>query len=249
MNLSGMIGLAVLLIFLLVLVALSLIGRKRPAGAVREIPAFSRLNKAIGLAVESGKRIHLTLGRGKISEMEAASTLVGLDILEKVARAASVSDRPPVATSGDPMVAILSQDALRRTYRSIGAASQYDPSSGQMSGVTPFSYAAGTLPVLYDEHVSATVFSGHFGSEVALISDGAERTGSFSIGGSDSLPAQAILYASIQDALIGEELYAAGAYLKPTPAHMASLQTQDIFRWAVVALMVAGALLKFLGVI
>jgi hypothetical protein len=246
-NLTGIVGLAVLLAFFFILIAFSLIGRKRPAAPLREIPAFSRLNKAIGLAVESGKRMHLTLGRGKVADLEAASALVGLDLLERVARSASVSDRPPVSTSGDGLVAVLSQDTLRRTYRSIGAASQFNPSSGQMSGITPFSYAAGTLPVMYDEHVSATVFSGHFGSEVALISDAAERTGGFTIGGSDSLPAQAVLYASVQEALIGEELYAAGAYMKSTPIHNASLRTQDILRWVLVIVMVAGAFLKFLG--
>jgi hypothetical protein len=245
-NLNALVGLSVLIAFIVTLVIFILIGRRRPAGPLREIPAFSRLSKAIGLAVESGKRMHLTLGRGKVSDMEAASALVGLDILERVAHAASVSDRPPVATSGDPLVAILSQDALRRTYRSIGAASQYDPSSGQMSGVTPFSYAAGALPVMFDEQVSATIFAGHFGSEVALISDAAERSGGFSMGGSDSLPAQAVLYASVQEALIGEDLYAAGAYLKSSPIHTASLRAQDILRWAIVLALIAGAALKFL---
>lgn len=248
MNVAGTLGLGAFLIFFSLVAFLGWRGRKNPV-ALRELPAFGRLLHSIGLAVESGKRLHVSLGRGNFYDSQAASALVGLSILERIARSASVSDRPPVATSGDGLLAVLSQDSLRSTYRAIGAANQYDPNSAQMSGPTPFSYAAGVLPVLYDEQVSTTVFMGHFGSEVALITDAAERMGSFTLAGSDSLPAQAVFYAAAQEPLIGEELFAASAYLKSNPVNIASLQVQDIFRWLLIIAMFAGAALKFFELI
>ena len=61
------------------------------------------------------------------------------------------------------------------------------------------------------------------------------------------LTGQAILFASSQESLIGEELFAAGAYIGAGPVHMASLTVQDILRWVIVIVLLAGASLKFMG--
>jgi hypothetical protein len=169
-------------------------------------------------------------------------------MLQRIARAASISDKPPVATSGEATQAILSQDTLSSAYSMIGAGDQYDPASGQLSGVTPFSYAAGALPVIYDQEVSINVLAGSFGSEVALITDAAERKGITSLAGSDNLPAQAILYATAEEPLIGEELYAGGAYLQAGPVHLASLRAQDILRWVLTGAILLLSAAKLVGV-
>jgi hypothetical protein len=245
----GAIGLAFVVIFFFVMIIFTVTGRNRPGLHLRDIPAFSRLGRAIGLAVEAGKRMHITLGWGGVNDLRGASALVGLTILERIARLASISDRPPVSTSGDATSGILSQDTLSGTYKAIGAGFQYEPTTGRVSGLTPVSYAAGTVPVIHDEQVSATVLAGHFGSEAALITDAAERNGSLTLAGSDSLTAQAVFAASAQEPLIGEELFAAGAYINAGPVHASSLRAQDIFRWVLVAAILIGAFLKLLGIL
>lgn len=222
---------------------------RRSKTLLREIPAFTRLRRAIGIAVETGERLHVSLGWGSLSDLPAGSSFVGFTILQRLGRTASVSDRPPVATSGEGSLALLSQESLRSTYSSIGEEAVYDPAAGRLTGLTPFSYAAGTLPVIFDEDVSANIMAGHFGSEVALLADAGERSGSLTIGGSDSLPAQAVLFVAAQEALIGEELYASGAYLRAGTTHLASLRAQDFLRWVVIAVILAGAVLKVAGVL
>ena len=88
---------------------------------------------------------------------------------------------------------MFSQDTLSATYRAVGEARQYDSGQGRVSGLTPFPYAAGVLPNLYDEQVSATILAGRFGSEVALIADASERSDGLTLAGSDSIQAQAVL--------------------------------------------------------
>lgn len=244
---TGFLGLILVLLFIGLMVFFAMGKRWQSRRNLREIPAYSKLSQGVGKAVESGQRLHISLGHGGVNDVQGASTLIGLSLLQRIARAASISDRPPVATSGEAIQAALSQDTLYSVYRTIGADHQYDPTSGQLSGLTPFSYAVGTLPVVYDQHVSLNVLAGHFGSEVALITDAAERSGSMSLAGSDSLTAQAVLFATAQEPLIGEELYVAGAYTKTGPMHMASLRTQDIVRWVIVGAVLVGAFLKFVG--
>jgi hypothetical protein len=56
------------------------------------------------------------------------------------------------------------------------------------------------------------------------------------------------LYAAAQDPLIGEELFASGAYVGAGPSHEASLQVQDVLRWLIIIALVIGALFRLVGV-
>jgi hypothetical protein len=241
-----MLALGIVLFTALLLLAIMYLRRKSPA-VLRRIDAFERLNRAVGLAVENGTRLHVTLGRGNLFTSRGASALAGLAMLRRLAERTSMSDRPPIATSGDASLSILSQDTLQAGYRAAGAEDQYRVSTGRLAGLTPFSYAAGTIPVTRDEMVSTNVVIGDFGSESALLVEAADREDANLIAASDNLSAQSILYASAQDPLIGEELFASGAYVGAGISHEASLQVQDVLRWLVIAAIVGGAILKLVG--
>jgi hypothetical protein len=247
-SLAGLIGLALVLVAAGLLLGLAFI-RRKSAPVFREIPAFTRLKRAIGVSVEAGTRLHVSLGRGGLQTFNAAPGLAGLAMLRQLTEQTSASDKPPVVTSGAADLAILSQDTLQAGYRAAGAEDLYEPTTGRLTGLTPFSFAAGAIPVMRDEDVSANIFIGHFGPEVALLTDAAERTGSPVVAGAIDPSAQALIYASVEDPLIGEELFAAAAYSNGGVAHQASLQVQDILRWALILVLLVGSGLKFLGVI
>jgi len=237
------------MVFFFLMSGFALYGNKRSLPPLRSINAFTKLGKSIGISVEAGKRIHLALGRGLITSVNAASSYIGLNVMQRIARVATVSDRPPVATSGDASLSLLSQDSLKSAYRSMGVQSQFNLSSGRLTGVTPFSYAVGAISVINDEESAIDVMLGNFGSEVVLIADASERNGNASLAGSDQLLAQAVLYASSEDTLIGEEMFAAGAYLKSGVLHRASLYAQDTMRWLIILGILIGVLLKLMGIL
>jgi hypothetical protein len=248
-NWMNIAGLVLVIVCVGLMFAFLLLYRGRPQRGLRFIPAYNRLRRAIGLAVEDGSRLHVSLGSGDLLGQQAAPALVGLSMLDRVSQLSSISDRPPVSTSGDSAMAILSQDTLRSGFRAANALDQYDPTRGRLTGLTPFSYAVGVIPTVIDEQVSANILVGHFGPEVVLITDAAEQKGTFTMAGSDSLPGQAVLYAAAQEPLIGEELFAGGAYLQAGPMHAASLRTQDVLRWALAGVLILGALLKLVGIL
>lgn len=240
-------ALVIVVIAALLLVAFTFMRRRSPA-ALRPIQAFERLSHAIGLAVENGTRLHISLGRGNLFTARGGSALAGLAMLRRLAERTSVSDRPPIVTSGDASLSILSQDTLQAGYKAAGADDQYRATTGRLTGLTPFSYAAGTIPVMRDENVSANVLLGEFGAEAALLAEAADRENTHLIAASDNLSAQAVLYAAAQDPLIGEELFASGAYVGAGPSHEASLHVQDVLRWLVILAILVGALLRMVGV-
>lgn len=236
---------------ILVLAAILFVGltlwRRRSPGAFRIIEAYERLNRSVGLAVENGTRLHVSLGRGNLFTARGGSALAGLAMLRRLAQRTSVSDRPPVVTSGDASLAILSQDTLQSGYRAAGAEDQYRFSTGRLTGLTPFSYAAGALPTIHDENVSTNIILGDLGAEAALLAEASDRQNATLIAASDNLSAQSVFYAAAQEPLIGEELFAAGAYVGAGASHEASLNVQDILRWLIILAILIGAGLKILG--
>lgn len=238
---------------LIVLAALLLLGltfwrrRSTAAASLRPIDAYEQLNRSVGIAVENGTRLHISLGRGSFLTARGGSALAGLAMLRRLAERTSLSDRPPVVTSGDASLAILSQDTLQTGYRAAGAQEQYRATTGRLAGLTPFSYAAGTLATIHDENVSANIVVGDLGSESALLAEAADREDSRLIAASDDLAAQSVFFASSQEPLIGEELFAAGAFVGAGASHEASLHVQDILRWLIILAILVGSLLKFVG--
>ena len=247
MTITSLSGLGMAALFLLLMLVFVFMGRKKSRLPLRPIPAFERLWRTIGLAVEAGTRLHLSVGRGAVNAPESASAFVGLRMVQRIMRMVSISDRYPVITSGDGALNILSRDTLQASYKDMGQAAQYRPSAGRLTGPTPFSFAAGVMPVIADEEVSANVLIGHFGPEIALILEAGDRKDNLTLAGSDHLPGQAILYAAAQEPLIGEEVYAGGAYLQAGSTHTASLQAQDVLRWLLILAILGGAVLRFLG--
>jgi hypothetical protein len=238
-------GLIFVVVFLGLMITSAVLLRQREGLILREISAFARLQRAIGLAVEAGSRLHISLGRGQLISTQSAIGYVGLSILDRIARSTSISDRPPVATSGEGTLGILSQDTQRGAAKTLGV--EFDPMRGRITGLSPYSYSAGTLSLIEEEDVGANMLIGSFGSEVGLITEAAERSESMTLGGTDNLSGQAVLFASAQEPLIGEETYAGGAYLGVGPMHIASLYAQDILRWVLIGLIVIGAILNLLG--
>ncbi len=248
MSTMNMAGLGFILLFFFLMLLFAFLGRKRKSALpLRPIAAFRRLWNAIGIAVEDGTRLHISVGRGSVDGVESASAFAGLQVLARIMRIVSISDRHPVATAGDGALSILTRDTLKAAYADLGQAAQYHPSAGRLTGITPFSFAAGVMPLIADEDVSANVLIGHFGPEVALMVEAGERRGNLTLAGTDSLPGQAVLYAAAQEPLIGEEVYSGGAYLRASGMHVASLRAQDVLRWGVILLILGGALLQALG--
>jgi hypothetical protein len=221
--------------------------RKAPA-RLRNIPALARLVRMLGLSVEDGTRLHISLGSGNLLDVRGGSFLAGLAMLRHIAERTSVSDSPPVASSGDPLLGLLSQDTIQAGYKAANAGELYSHTAGRVAGLSPFGYAAGAMHISQNENVSANILIGHFGAEVALLADAAERENVAIIGASDNLAGQAVLFANSQDALIGEELFSAGAYLGAGASHLASLTLQDVFRWVIIFILLGGAAAKFAGV-
>ncbi len=229
-----------LLIAILVGAVLYLFTRRIQAGEVvglRPVRGFQSLTNQIGRAVESGRRVHFSLGRAPLNSTTSPTSLAALAALDFIAQDGCASDVPPIVTVGEGTLLPAAQDQLRGAYRQAGRSSDYANTMVEFVApeTNPMSYAAGVSDTVQHNDIGSNLLMGHFGAEIGIILEAAGREDAEQIVGSDDPVALAVGAAMSDDLLIGEELFAAGAYMTGSPSQIASLQVQDILRLIIVA--------------
>jgi hypothetical protein len=103
------------------------------------------------------------------------------------------------------------------------------------------------MQIIDQQKLVANVMIGRFGDEFLLMGEAGAQRNLAQIGGTSAVHVLPFVNATMTHPLIGEEIYAGGAYLSDKPAHLASLFAQDMMRWILVAFMVMAILLRTLG--
>ncbi|MBI3538020.1 MAG: hypothetical protein HY070_10745 [Chloroflexi bacterium] len=225
--------------------------------SLRAIPAYDALKRLLAHAAEAGQPMHLALGTGGIGDQSTADTMAGLTVLEYLAERAAISATPPIVTMANPTALPVAQDFLRRAYSRQGYPEEYDPARARFiapnpaltSGGEAIAYGAGAMRLLARHGLIANVMIGRFGDEFLLLSETGAQRGITQIGGTSSERVLPFVRATVDYPLIGEEIYAGGAYLSNKPGHISSLLAQDLMRGLLVAGLILAVVLKTLGVI
>ena len=239
---------ALLLAFLLLFIpAFPFLRRKIRAGkgpTLRHIPGFTTVRGLTSQSIETGRPLHMSVGVQGIANQNTAQTLAGLTILEYLARQAAVYGAPPVVSAADATALVAAQDVLRHAYEEHGEVKQFDPYKVRMIGPEPTVYAGGVMGILSREDVLANIMVGAFGDEYLLMGETGVRKNIQQVAGSGNPQALPFMMVSADEVLIGEEMFAGGAYLSDLPAHIASLVIQDWMRIAIVLLVIIGVILS-----
>lgn len=215
--------------------------------ALRSLKSYDALTKQVSLAVESGGRVHLSLGSGSIIGEDTGTTISALAVLEFVSEASSISDYSPVATTSDATALPVIADTVRRAYRRKDALDRYEIMSARLVAFDALTMAGGATSIIADDNVRANVLTGSLGPEIALMAEAGQRKHLTQVAGSDRLQAQAAGYVMADHVLLGEELYGARAYLTQEPSAIAGLAVHDILRWIVIAALLFGGIPSILG--
>lgn len=241
-------ALAVLLFALPVFVLHTLRARRGARPAVRPLAAFEKLERLVNQAAESGRPVHVAVGTGQLGAADTPEALMGLVVMDYVARRAAVHAQPIMGSTGDPASLLVSQGLVRQALLEAGFPDRYRASDVGFYGPEPLAYAAGALDVEGHRRDVGAVLLGRFGIEGLWLAEAGAEPNRVQLGGTAQPDAVALMQASLDEYLSGEEIFAAGAYLH-RPSHLGSLQTQDVLRFLTIALIVVGATLVSLGLL
>ena len=227
---------------------------------LRRIGGFRRIRLLVRQSAENGTRVHFSPGTAGITGAAtggggAADTLNGLTALEAIAEGAARTAGNITATTNDPLTLALAQNVVAGRYRRAGRIGDYDPASVRLVAPTTAAtgtaaYIAGTQALMAGPLTEGSAAFGSFGDEYLLLGDSARIHHLPQVAGSTREQGMAVmlLTAGHDSTLLGEEVYAAPAYLDGSPAHIAAIRAQDAVRWLVIGGIIAVAVARAAGV-
>lgn len=246
--------LTLLIVVLLVVILMLLFHRRaldtsRPI-VRRPIAALEQVRWALAHGAETGRAIHLSPGSGGVGQRAtSAETVAGLLAAERVATEAALSGVPILASSGDAVAHLALRGTLRQAYQRAGLGQDYDPVNVQLlAHQDPMAYASGVTTLYGRQKLQASQLIGSFGQEYLLVGEVGMQRDVPQLAGATTTTALPLVYLASDGALIGEEIYAAEAYLSRTPAPTGRLLTQDALRTVVIVTIVILVALSAAGI-
>jgi hypothetical protein len=212
----------------------------------RPLPALDVLRSAFGRGAETGRAIHFspgagTIGAGTGNRITAAETIAGLQAAERVMGEAALNGAPLLLSSGDAVSYLALRGTLRQAYQRAGQIQDFDAGRVQLlAHQNETAYAAGVATLYARQKFEASALIGSFSQEFLLLSEEGRQREVPQLAGAAAPSAIPLMLISTDATLIGEEIYAAEAYLAKTAAPSARLMTQDTLRTVVIVLIVAG---------
>ena len=212
---------------------------------IRRIPGLEAVDEAIGRATEMGRSILYSLGLGRVDEVP---TIASMTILGQVARRTADYETPLHVPCRDPIVMNVVREVVRTSYLDEGRPDAYNEDNVFFLTESQFAYAAGVAGIMTRERPAAIFLQGQFFAESLILAETGNAIGAIQIAGTDSEHQLPFFIASCDYTLIGEELYAASAYLSREPMLLGSLRGQDWGKFLVFVLIVLGVVLELAGV-
>jgi hypothetical protein len=216
---------------------------------IRKHSSILNLRKSIGLSIEHGKGLHISLGKSDLHNIHGAASLVGLETLNQIIDQSILSDNPPVTTAGSGELTLLAQTKHQNVLIDKSSSTSDFHSHAYLTGATNLSYIAGVIPPSSDEDLSTQIFVGNIGPEIGLLLDANQKKSHFSLPATDSLEGQSVSFACSDDALIGEEIFSIPAQMSNNLKFKVSLLIQDFLRWLVIALILFVLFFKIVGLL
>ena len=212
--------------------------RGRPV-FVRRIAGLDELDEALGRATEMGRPIIFSPGFGDLGQM---STYAGLACLEyAVRKAARFGIRVIVPVAGATMFPV-TQDIVRDAYTAEGKPELYRADDVLYLSGDQNAFAAAVTGIMERQRIGAAFYFGSYGFESLLLAETGQRVGAIQVAATDSFFQVPFFIAACDYTIIGEELYAAGAYLSREPTMLGSLSGQDYGKVLVGMLLILGIL-------
>jgi hypothetical protein len=212
---------------------------------VRRIPGLEAVDEAIGRATEMGRSILYVLGLGSV---EGSATIAGMTILSQVARRTADYETSLRVPCSDPIVLNVVREMVKTAYLDEGRPDAYEEDNVFFLTESQFAYAAGVDGMIIREKPAAIFLQGTFYAESLILAETGNSVGAIQIAGTTSEAQLPFFIAACDYTLIGEELYAATAYLSKDPMFLGSIRGQDWGKVLIFAVLVLGVLLELFGV-
>lgn len=206
---------------------------------IRKIAGLEAVDEAVGRATEMGKPILFVPG---IADMNEIQTVAGLTILSRVGRLCAEYDAKIEVPTRRSLVMTTARETLQTAYMAGGRPDAYHEDMSYYVSDEQFAYVAHLTVYITREKPAAVFYLGAFFAESLILAETGNSEGAIQVAGT-AQPAQLPFFVAACDyTLIGEEFFAASAYLSGEPEQLGTLKGQDMGK-------ILGGLLVIIGCI
>lgn len=191
---------------------------------IRRIAGLNAIDEAVGRATEMGKPVVMVPG---LSDSINAKSMQAINIFAYVSRVAARFANPILMCCYNATILAVAQEVVRDVYQEEGLSERFDPDSVRFISDRQFAFAAGVSGLIMREQAAATFFLGEFYAESLILAETANSIGAIQVASSTELTQTPFFIAACDYVLIGDEFYAASAFLTRQPVLVGSLVGQD----------------------
>jgi outer membrane protein assembly factor BamB len=207
---------------------------------VRKIAGLQAIDEAVGRSTEMGKPVLYITGLADVDDIQ---TLASLSILGHIAQKTAEYDTPLVVPCCRSVVMSTAQEVVKESYLKAGRPDTYRSENIHYLTDDQFGYVAGVDGIMVREKPAANFYMGKFYAESLILAETGHSTGAIQIAGTAEAAQLPFFVAACDYTLIGEELFAASAYLSKDPQQIGSLKGQDMAKAIILAVVAAGCIL------
>jgi len=219
---------------------------KRKDIFLRRIPGLDAVDEAIGRSTELGKPILYLTGAHDMSD---PSTIAAAVILGRVAKRTAAYETELLVPHRDPITMAVCQEITKQAYLEAGKPDLFKEDSNFYITSDQFSYTAAVDGIMLRKKPAANFFMGSYFAESLLLTETGASTGAIQIAGTDSDHQLPFFVTTCDYTLIGEELYAASAYLSREPIQIGTLRGQDMGKAFILSVIAVGTVLATFAVL
>ncbi len=212
--------------------------RKGDALYVRKIAGIEAIDEVCGRCAELGRPTSFAVGLTGIGPVLYAC----LGVLYHVARKSAQYKNRLLLPQNQPDVMAVSEETVRDAYRDEGKSSFFDSRDTVFLSDEQFAFAAGYAGLIQREKVGGAFLFGTYAAESLVLAEAGQQAGAMQVAATTSPEQVAFFITACDYTLIGEELFAASAYLTREPVQLGSLCGQDIAKLFFFVLMIVGVL-------
>lgn len=204
---------------------------------VRKIAGLEAVDEAVGRATEMGRPILFVPG---IQDMNDIQTIAAMTILSHISKTAAEYDAKVEVPTARSLVMTTARETVQASYLTAGKPDAYNQDLIYYVTDEQFGFVAYLSGMMVREKPAACFYMGAFYAESLILAETGNHVGAIQIAGT-AMPAQLPFFVAACDyTLIGEEFFAASAYLSGSPEELGSLKGQDVGKIIVVLLMFIG---------
>ena len=211
---------------------------------LRKIPGLDAVEEAVGRATEMGRPVLFVPG---IDELDQIETIAGISILGRVAKITAQYETPLVVPVRYPLVLAAGQEVTKQAYVEMGKQDSYDKDTVRYVAGEQFAFTANVNGYMMRERPATNIYMGAFFAESLLLAETGNAAGSIQIAGTARPEQLPFFIAACDYTLMGEELFAASAYLSHEPLMLGGLKGQDLIKILIVACILLGAIMITFG--